>query len=234
MSIAGLNQFLKKKSYEVCYATFRISFAVKSQSLASKMEGGALDLLGSSLGNDYRAAGAASSLLEQVLRLGSDVGLINPANASAVILELGNINSAIAELNKQGTVAEPADLGGIFSSLPTEIKVGSDKSGDSFSNASPREDERGGEPMGGGRESGNGVAKSAIRQSAILEILRQNNVCRLRDIQESLGGASERTIRYDLQDLIGRGLIKRTGNGGPATFYQQVPEVGEEIPGVVG
>jgi DeoR/GlpR family transcriptional regulator of sugar metabolism len=59
-----------------------------------------------------------------------------------------------------------------------------------------------------------------MRQSAILERIRQNNNCRLKDVQEWLSDVSERTIRYDLQNLIGQGLVERLGNGGPATFYR--------------
>lgn len=61
--------------------------------------------------------------------------------------------------------------------------------------------------------------KSEGRQATILERIRQNNNCRLKDVQEALPEASERTLRYDLQNLLGQGLIERSGNGGPATFY---------------
>ena len=73
----------------------------------------------------------------------------------------------------------------------------------------------------GGR--GNGSirnAKSEGRQSAILERIRQNSSCRLKDIQEFLPETSERTLRYDVQNLIEQGLIERVGNGGPATYYK--------------
>ena len=61
---------------------------------------------------------------------------------------------------------------------------------------------------------------SAIRQSAILERIRQFGNCRLKDIQEILPDSSERTIRYDLQALLEKNLIERIGNAGPSVFYR--------------
>jgi hypothetical protein len=73
------------------------------------------------------------------------------------------------------------------------------------------------------RESGNpaiGIIKSGERQIAILDRIRQSGNCKLRDIQEVLPGCSERTIRYDLEELIERNLIERIGAGGPAVAYR--------------
>ena len=66
----------------------------------------------------------------------------------------------------------------------------------------------------------NGILKSAIRQTAILDRIRQTGNCRLKDIQEVLPEASERTIRYDLQTLLEQNLIERVGNAGPSVFYR--------------
>lgn len=73
------------------------------------------------------------------------------------------------------------------------------------------------QPASGGDQ---GINKAEMRQSAILEKMRQSGNCRLRDLQEILSGASERTIRYDLQDLVSRGFVERVGSGGPATYYR--------------
>lgn len=79
-----------------------------------------------------------------------------------------------------------------------------------------------------GNSEDNGVGPG-IRQSAILDKIRQSGNCRLKDIQEMLLDCSERTIRYDLQTLAERGLIERIGVGGPSVFYRirqsaQVPQ----------
>ena len=64
------------------------------------------------------------------------------------------------------------------------------------------------------------AVRSGNRQIAILDRIRQTGNCKLRDIQEILPDCSERTIRYDLEDLIERNLIERTGAGGPAVSYR--------------
>lgn len=62
--------------------------------------------------------------------------------------------------------------------------------------------------------------KSGNRQIAILDKIRQSGNCKLREIQEILPDCSERTIRYDLEELIERNLVERIGAGGPAVSYR--------------
>lgn len=62
------------------------------------------------------------------------------------------------------------------------------------------------------------TAKSAIRQSAILDRLRQTENCRFAELQELLPDVSERTLRYDLQSLADRGFIEKVG--GRHGFYR--------------
>ena len=45
-------------------------------------------------------------------------------------------------------------------------------------------------------------------------------IVNLKEIQEVLPDCSERTIRYDLEDLIERNLVERIGAGGPAVSYR--------------
>ena len=79
--------------------------------------------------------------------------------------------------------------------------------------AQPEHELSGNVPVGG-------FLKSGMRQIAILDKIRQSGSCRMRDIQEILPDSSERTIRYDLEGLIERRLIERTGNGGPSVSYR--------------
>ena len=81
------------------------------------------------------------------------------------------------------------------------------------------------------------IFNGETRQMAIYELIRRfdaahrrqsgnefgkesGNGCRMRDLQESFTGVSERTIRYDLEKLIEMGLIERAGQSGPSTFYR--------------
>jgi hypothetical protein len=71
-------------------------------------------------------------------------------------------------------------------------------------------------------KSGNSVSalRSGNRQIAILDRIRQSGNCKLKELQEVLPDCSERTIRYDLEDLIERNLVERIGAGGPAVSYR--------------
>jgi DeoR/GlpR family transcriptional regulator of sugar metabolism len=44
-----------------------------------------------------------------------------------------------------------------------------------------------------------------------------------------LPDSSERTIRYDIQELITKGRLERVGGGGPATAYKlrETPSAGQ-------
>ena len=61
---------------------------------------------------------------------------------------------------------------------------------------------------------------SAMRQSAVMDIMRQVKNCRIKDLIAAFPGVSERTLRYDLQKFCEEGIIERIGSGGPGTYYQ--------------
>ena len=55
----------------------------------------------------------------------------------------------------------------------------------------------------------------------------------MKEIEEALPDSSERTLRYDIQDLVSRGLVERVGAGGPSIYYRlrtagSVPSGGPE------
>jgi hypothetical protein len=80
-------------------------------------------------------------------------------------------------------------------------------------------------PESGNIDSSNGgfstSISSDIRQSAILNRIRQSGNCRIRDLQDLFPNWSERTLRYDIESLTARKLVERVG-GGSATYYQLV------------
>lgn len=58
------------------------------------------------------------------------------------------------------------------------------------------------------------------RRTNIINRIRQSGNCRLKDIEEYMPEMSERTLRYDLQELVAAGEIERFGSGGPSTYYR--------------
>ena len=72
------------------------------------------------------------------------------------------------------------------------------------------------------------IIGSTIRQNAILDKIKAMSQkdgsgymtgCRMKDLMAAFSEVSERTLRYDLQKLVGRGLVERMGNGGPSSVY---------------
>ncbi len=72
------------------------------------------------------------------------------------------------------------------------------------------------------------IIGSTIRQNAILDKIKAMSEkdssgymtgCRMKDLMATFPEVSERTLRYDLQKLLGRGVVERMGNGGPSSGY---------------
>jgi Fic family protein len=63
-----------------------------------------------------------------------------------------------------------------------------------------------------------------VRQSAILakisELSTKDGGCALKELKEAFSDVSERTLRYDLQKLLSKGVIIKIGNRGPNTMYK--------------
>lgn len=224
-----LNQsFLIKKAFELSYAIFRVGFQIRQAALKNELESWAVKVLSGVVSENYKKTQKSIEIIEYLLKLGAEVGLVNLNNVQTISSEARVLNSAIAKFSEKSAKAPEVDLEGVFSknlSSRGELGRSEDKEknflDDNFSFSL----------------NGNSSLKAAMRQSAILERIRQNNNCRLKEIQEFLPGVSERTLRYDLQSLMEQNLIERVGNGGPSTYYRlkreenQVNQKGKERSG---
>lgn len=233
------SQFVSKKAYEICYAIFRMASYVKRGAFANHVEDQALRLVEFVIGSDYPKATLSLQTLNYLLKMGADVNVLNAANVETVSGEIERLNAAIIELGNSATV-NPVDLDNIFSKTQTAFRATEENTHSAMTKELILKEESvsiddyeknvshngNGHENHNGHENGNGNGlKAAMRQTAILERIRQNNNCRLKDVQEYLPDVSERTLRYDLQNLIEKGLVERLGNGGPATYYRYTAEV---------
>ncbi len=222
-----------RKAYEICYAVFRVAASIKKEAFAEHLENQGLFLLESFAEKNYGKIFAYSSSLEYLLRIGSDLGIIYPPNSKLIINELKLLNSAIAELSNSAKEVSLENIfseqrvgqeGGALALTVEKTREGNNTFQNTFiENNLPSSLENNNVTS---LENGNGhsVLKAAMRQSAIIDFMRQKGICRLRDLQDIFSGVSERTLRYDMQNLLERGAIERLGNGGPATHYQLRPE----------
>lgn len=210
MPEGSFDQFFSRKAYEISYAAFRIAAAMRLRGLSEEITREAAEFLGATARRDYGESRKMAVALEYLLRLASDAGAIAQKTA---FLALEEINRFISAFDEYSASLEPpaVSLEGIFSQAPAHLE-------------SPPPRER-------NKEEDLEMAEPIMRQShgrspegrhaAILGVIRrQNGNCRLKDIQDALPEASERTLRYDVQDLIDQGVVERVGNGGPHMRYK--------------
>ena len=225
MNSDNFRKFFSKKAYEISYAAFRIGSTLQLQSFVESLLGQAFSLLDLAARGRYSECKSIAESMECLLRLGGDAGIVHLRNVETMAQEIRQFNSAIAEYKK--LIGQPTlvNLDGSFSKMPVSSpEKKEDSSNLIFSPILSQESDYKSlmhedfQPEQ--KENVNIVAKSVARQSAILEIIRQNGNCRLKDVQDYFHDVSERTIRYDLQDLVERGLLVRVGSGGPSTYYK--------------
>ena len=116
----NFSQFATKKAYEISYALFRVAQILKNGSLAKQLEDQALRVLSTAILKDYAECRQVLNSTEYLLRLGTDVNLINPANSYLIINEIGNFNSAIAEFENTAKLLN-LNLEPIFSKKPIPV-----------------------------------------------------------------------------------------------------------------
>lgn len=203
MKETGKRQFVVKKAYEISYAVFRVSSRTANAALKEHLERQALSLLDAAAVENYAWVSTVSKAIEYLVKFGSDIGILHEHNAEMIIAQLDAMNIAIAGLEKSGE-AEEIFLGDIFSNheslFPQEVVP-----------AAPRRDVA--------SNIQQQSAQPGIRQTAIIDKIRQSGNCRIKDIQDILPDCSERTIRYDLQSLVEQNLIERVGSG-PSVSYR--------------
>ena len=81
-----------------------------------------------------------------------------------------------------------------------------------------------------GKESGNeskantGRFEAVIgfkeRNDILIKLMSKRTLCHIKDVLQSMPGISERTVRYDVQRLVDKGVIERIGTGGPNSFFR--------------
>jgi DeoR-like helix-turn-helix domain len=217
MSDNGKERFILTKAYEIAYALFRLASQMQEKDFSEKLRAAGATLLEATAAEDHVSAMRSVQVIECLVKFAGDVNVIGTTNADVILREIYVLDKAIAE-RKNAPKTDAVNLAEIFSKSETVAD-----SAKSFAkDAEPAYNEPAPAIISNEEPATNinGILKSAIRQTAILERIRQSGNCRLKDIQEILPEASERTIRYDLQTLLEQNLIERIGNAGPSVFYR--------------
>jgi len=216
MESGNFQQFSAKKGFEIAYALFRVSTVIPQGDFRSRLERSALAILEYSSLYDSNLLSDSLALAGKYLHFGEEFGFVSNVHAGVIRKEIMNLSSEIAGINNPAKLPD-LDIAGIFTDSTldygespevSEIPIADPEINGTVISAEDDE------------EIAHGSAKSAMRQSAILEKVRQIGNCRMRDLEDLLPKVSERTLRYDLQQLVEQGLIEKVGTGGPAVFYR--------------
>ena len=223
--------FIDQKSQQISLALIRISVQVRRQDLRSRLERMAFQLLEDVAGDQFEFALNDIEIIRSLSELGKDIYQIEPMNAKILAQELGVLESAIRQ--DFGIGSGRVDIGDIFSkplAIPESYNnekldavssiLDSASNNNSVSELGQNHNYGSSNSNENGHSNGNGNGiNSTIRQSAIIDIIRQSKKVGLKDVLAAFPDVSERTVRYDLQKLCIQGVLDRIGNGGPATYY---------------
>jgi hypothetical protein len=210
-------------------------------------------LLDASIRQEYGNAYPAIAGIRQFVIFGSSVGLISESNAEAIRNEIAGLNEMIVGLSGNADLSgkirqlPDLDVAGLFTKSEKDFKKAAKHSTKDIKvdpatpaisaepvEHAPKDDNpqlvTSPEPNEGVEDGEPPLAPSPMRQKQIVERIRQMGDCRMKDLQDYFPGVSERTLRYDLQELIGEGTVERHGFG-PSVFYR-LPEVKPAAPTV--
>jgi hypothetical protein len=236
MSESGKERFILTKSYEIAYALFRIAATMlQEKDFSERLRAAGAGFLEASAVQDYAAVRKSLQAAECLVKFAGDLNLMGSTNADTLLREVYVLDAAVIERMRAAKTHE-IDLAEIFSKpewTPT-VTATNEEEGDTAKNDNaataaryikeepvaelePESQTESDMPVA---TNSIGFIKAEIRQSAIMDKIRQSGNCRMKDLQDVLPGCSERTIRYDLQSLLEQSMIERVGNGGPSVFYR--------------
>ena len=208
-----------KKAYEIGYAALRLS-GDPGTGLGNSLERSAFSFFGSVLRAEYEYALNHLDDLAHIIRLGADANLIRRENAEVVLRHATIFANGIREAAMTASASEAEtgnEIENIFKNGIAEYETMSGIA--EYADDSERR-QHSAKELGHKTNITLTGADQEKRRDIIVQRVRENGNCRVKEIQEILPDTSERTIRYDLQKLLETGKIERIGNGGPATYYK--------------
>lgn len=203
---------------------------------------------------DYLLAKDMKSLdgLEEIVRFGAQIRDIGQVNANVLLREIGILRAAILELadtqRKQLAPAKTPESAplieeifakppmrvsdlleaikkGINKEISEEVNENKVKIVDDKSLAreikSPARDTQ---SLASDKSRFEAAIGFKERNDIIMQILTKRSLCHMKDLVGALPNISERTVRYDVQRLVDKGVIERVGTGGPNSFFRMKKE----------
>lgn len=203
--------FENQKTQEISLALIKMSVYVRRKELRQRLERLAFQLIEDAANRNFEELLASTDALDGLVKFGKLIYEIEPINANTLLQELNYLNSEIRQRLGFG-IEKKEEIHKAFDRV-SAIK----DNGHLYHSAMVNESAENGNSH---HDNGNGNGISGtIRQSAIIEKIRQSSNTAMKDLIAAFPEVSERTLRYDLQKLCNQGVIERIGNGGPSSYY---------------
>lgn len=213
----------EREAENICLVLIKTIASVRRSEMRQRIERLVFDLLDTSAMGNIEEKLIILARLERFLRFGIMIYEIEPMNGRHVIEDIEKLRQRISLAdqfgNEFGNQGNPLPLS--QKSVKTEQDAPSKKSSP-LKDTGQKEEKKSEGKNADHRNEEEEADNSAMRQSAIMDIIRQSGNKRIssKELIAAFPDISQRTLRYDLQKLCRQGIIVRIGEGGPNTAYE--------------
>jgi len=229
-------------TYELAYLVFRVAGQLEQNDLKKTMKAKAVFVL------DLVLSGKKDLLGEEIFKLKiyssfiNDAGLISFSSFSSLMEKLRKMEEELEKISfefkeEEKEVEKPSFYLGIEDILKNEGKEREKNSGlasvlrkegdDYFSkniNVSSANSSAVRQDIEFGNNSANIIDDNASRKKNVFEEIKSRKICFLKDLMDVFPDYKERTIRYNLENLVKERKVEKVGTSGPGTFYRVILE----------
>lgn len=212
---------ISQLTHDIAFAAFRVASLISHRYLREEVERAATSVAAYPEGENLAS-------LERIITLAHSVGETSVLNKEVLIREIDNLRDLID--SEAFPDIDAIDVSHIFENDSDE--------GDNAQNGGKRKqtemetESKRQTAMLDFQYDISGNLSPSKRQTAIADYIQQfPDGCQLKDLNEQFD-VSKRTLRNDINALIKAGVIKRSGKGGPHSYYIYTGEgaVGERAP----
>lgn len=213
---------MDKLPLQIAQALFRVCSYIKQKDLRGRIEAHSVYLLEASTASDFDGVKRAIATLEKLVFLGEEVGEIQYHHGQILHGQFANLKNLLDKTLEQARVE--LAIADIFTGDYEKYGKSGNTNPATPGNVANRVVEM--------RVSQNDAAKNSHfhypasgntwqleRQELIAQKVKECGKAAMKDLIAAFPDVSERTLRYDLQNLCGRQIVERIGNGGPASYY---------------
>ena len=211
---------LRERAVRLAAAAYRVSGLFPEDApLGRRVRERADEIAGAAAGcgdaRERRLTGVRIDAMMDLLSIADEMGWVHTVNIKVLLREYGMLGDLVREygmkevgFQKEDSVSGSDKEVGLPAGSPTSLPDDS-AAVERFAGSRTSEDSRSPTSEYSGPGPVSGVND---RQRMILERLREREMVKISDFFETFGDISSKTIQRDLQDLVARDMIRKTGD----------------------